>query len=201
MRGRLASSYLFVGPEGIGKRTFALKLAKTLLCQSYAQREDVAEGVAESKEVSQEFSNLNVSLEPCGRCESCRLALAGNHPDLFEISRPTGKQSLPIELFIGDRAHRNQAGMCHQIAMRPMLGQRRVAIIDDADYLRQESAYCLLKTLEVPPPISLMVDPTVLMLVVLANISCNPLSMLLFVGSNPSTPATLKVSPTLPVDT
>jgi DNA polymerase-3 subunit delta' len=157
MRGRLASSYLFVGPEGIGKRTFALKLAEALLCQSYAQREAVAEGVAESKEVSQEFSNQKVSLEPCGRCESCRLALAGNHPDLFEISRPTGKQSLPIELFIGDRAHRNQAGMCHQIAMRPMLGQRRVAIIDDADYLRQESANCLLKTLEEPPPGTLLI--------------------------------------------
>ena len=33
-----------------------------------------------------------------------------------------------------------------------MLGHRRVAIIDDADYLRQESANCLLKTLEEPPP-------------------------------------------------
>ena len=37
--------------------------------------------------------------------------LTGNHPDLYELSRPAGKQSLPIELFIGDRAHRNQAGL------------------------------------------------------------------------------------------
>ena len=33
-----------------------------------------------------------------------------------------------------------------------MLGRRRVAIIDDADWLQTESANCLLKTLEEPPP-------------------------------------------------
>ena len=31
--GRLASSFLFVGPRGVGKRSFALKLAQALLCQ------------------------------------------------------------------------------------------------------------------------------------------------------------------------
>ena len=29
---RLASTFLFLGPAGIGKRTFAIKLAETLLC-------------------------------------------------------------------------------------------------------------------------------------------------------------------------
>ena len=93
----------------------------------------------------------DMPLAPCDDCESCRLMAAGNHPDLDQIARPANKQSLPIELFIGDRAHRNQTGLCHQISLRPMLGHRRVAIIDDADYLRQESANCLLKTLEEPP--------------------------------------------------
>ena len=140
-RGRLASSYLFVGPEGIGKRTFALRLAESLLCQSHAERQ-----------THHEKDGQRRPMQPCGQCESCRLMASGNHPDLDELSLPEGKQSLPIKLFIGDRAHRNQAGLCYRIAMRPMLGHRRVAIIDDADYLQQESANCLLKTLEEPPP-------------------------------------------------
>ncbi len=32
-RGRIAGSYLFVGPPGVGKGTFALALAKSLTCQ------------------------------------------------------------------------------------------------------------------------------------------------------------------------
>ena len=135
--GRLASCYLFVGPEGIGKRSFALKLAEALLCQSPGATQ----------------------LEPCGTCPSCRTIHSGdgpanveNHPDVDYVCRPEGKQSLPIDLFIGDREHRHKEGLCHNIALRPVLGRRRVAIIDDADDLRQESANCLLKTLEEPPP-------------------------------------------------
>jgi DNA polymerase-3 subunit delta' len=30
--GRLANTFLFVGPSGIGKRKFALRLAQALLC-------------------------------------------------------------------------------------------------------------------------------------------------------------------------
>ncbi len=128
--GRLASSYVFLGPPGVGKRTLAVKLAKALLCQMCAPTE----------------------LEACGNCDSCRQAEAGTHPDLSLVSLPAGKSKLPVDLFLGDRDHRNQEGLCHEISMRPMLGRRRVAVIDDADYLSIESSNCLLKTLEEPPP-------------------------------------------------
>lgn len=128
--GRLASSYLFLGPSGVGKRAFALKLAQALLCQT----RDPAE------------------LDPCGECEACHLATAGNHPDLDVVQLPEDKRWLPVELFLGNRDHRNQEGLCHNISLKPMLGRRRVAVIDDADYLTIESSNCLLKTLEEPPP-------------------------------------------------
>ena len=134
-RGRLASTYLFVGPAGIGKRRFALALAKAMLCQN---ADDVA-------------------LEPCGQCESCRLFDAGSHPDLDLVGLPKDKSTLPLDLFLGDKEHRNQDGMCHRIALRPFLGGRKVAIIDDADRFSPESANCLLKTLEEPPPRSLLI--------------------------------------------
>ena len=127
--GRLASSYLFLGPPGVGKRTLALKLARALLCHA-----------AEP-----------ASLEPCGNCESCRQADSRTHPDISLVGLPEGKRMMPVELFLGDRDHRNQQGLCHDIALRPMLGRRRVAVIDDADHLTTESSNCLLKTLEEPP--------------------------------------------------
>jgi DNA polymerase-3 subunit delta' len=127
--GRLATTYLFVGLEGIGKRTLAEKLAQALLCPA----RDLA------------------TLEPCGHCESCRLAVAGNHPDLHYV-KPRNSRYLKLDLFIGDRDHRNQEGLCHELVLRPMLGVRRVAIIDDADWFNAESANCLLKMLEEPPP-------------------------------------------------
>ena len=134
-RGRLASTYLFVGPDGVGKRRFALALAKALLCQRPG--DDL--------------------LEPCGNCDSCRLFAAGNHPDLDVVGLPKDKSTLPLDVFIGDKDHRNQDGLCHRISLRPFLGGRKIAIIDDADYFSAESANCLLKTLEEPPPRSLLI--------------------------------------------
>jgi DNA polymerase-3 subunit delta' len=131
----LASTYLFVGPSGIGKRRFAIELAHSLLC---TEKPDAA-------------------LEPCERCESCRLFTAGNHPDLEVVGLPDDKSTLPIALFIGDEQHRNQVGLCHNIALKPFFGGRKIAIVDDADHFSIPSANCLLKTLEEPPPSALLI--------------------------------------------
>jgi DNA polymerase-3 subunit delta' len=133
--GRLASTYLFVGPPGVGKRLFALELAHALLC-------------TESPESS---------MQPCGRCESCRMFATGNHPDLDVVGLPPDKSTLPIDLFIGDKDHRNQEGLCHRLGIRPFFGRRKVAIVDDADHFGIASANCLLKTLEEPPPSALLI--------------------------------------------
>jgi DNA polymerase-3 subunit delta' len=133
--GRLGSTYLFVGPEGVGKKTFALALAKALLCPHVV--------------VS--------TMLPCGQCESCKLASAGNHPDLLFVCKPEGKSALPVKLLIGEDDKRMREGLCHDIGLKPFLGGRRVAIIDDADDLQEEGANCLLKTLEEPPPQSVLI--------------------------------------------
>jgi DNA polymerase-3 subunit delta' len=133
--GRLASTYLFVGPPGVGKRRFALELAHSLLC-------------TESQEAA---------LAPCGRCESCRLFAAGNHPDLDVVGLRPDKSELAISQFIGYDEYLNQEALCHRIALKPFFGGRRVAIVDDADHFNLYSANCLLKTLEEPPPQSLLI--------------------------------------------
>lgn len=134
-RNRLASTYLFVGPDGIGKRMFALKLAEALLCETNSE---------------------NV-LDPCGTCSSCQQVQAKTHPDLILVSKPSDKAIIPVEVFIGDQDHRRQKGLCHDIGLKPYRGGRKIAIIDDADFLNQEGANSLLKTLEEPPPMSLLI--------------------------------------------
>lgn len=74
--GRLAHAFLFVGPEGVGKRTFALKLAQALLCEQ----------------------NPEEMLDPCGACPGCAQVDAGTHPDLIVEGRPDDKQELPIKV-------------------------------------------------------------------------------------------------------
>jgi DNA polymerase-3 subunit delta' len=134
-RGRLASTFLFVGPSGIGKRLFALKLAQALLCERHREEE----------------------LDPCGQCPACVQVAAGSHPDVDYVAKPADKSFIPLELLIGDKEHRMREGLCYNISLKPYSGRRKVAILDDADYLNKEGANCLLKTLEEPPPRSLLI--------------------------------------------
>ena len=134
-RGRMSGSFLFVGPAGIGKRTFALKLAQTLLCDT--RREE--------------------DLDPCGTCAACVQVAADSHPDLLTVAKPIDRAYIPLDLLIGDKDHRMREGLCHDIALKPYMGNRKVAIIDDADYLNAEGANSLLKTLEEPPPRSVLI--------------------------------------------
>ena len=133
--GRLGSTFLFVGPAGVGKRTFALRLAQSLLCEQAKVR----------------------PLDPCGTCAACTQVIAGTHPDLDIIAKPADKSFIPLQLLIGEKQHRLRDGLCACIAMRPAHGGRKFGIIDDADYLNQEGANCLLKTLEEPPASSILI--------------------------------------------
>ncbi len=135
LQDRLASTFLFLGPPGVGKRTTALHIAQCLLCESTAPNQLVA----------------------CQDCPGCQQVAARSHPDLILITKPDDKNFIPVETFIGDRQHRMREGLCHDISLKPFRGGRKVAIIDDADYLNQEGANCLLKTLEEPPHKSVII--------------------------------------------
>jgi DNA polymerase-3 subunit delta' len=133
-KGRLAHTFLFIGPSGIGKRMFAKAVAQSLLCERHT----------------------DTDLDACGECSGCKQVAAASHPDFFQVGLPKDKRELPIALFAGDEERRGKEGLCHDLSLKPMAGRRKIAIIDDADCFNLESANCLLKTLEEPPPKSLL---------------------------------------------
>ncbi|MBL8851507.1 MAG: DNA polymerase III subunit delta' [Planctomycetaceae bacterium] len=129
-RGRIAHAFLFLGPEAIGKRLVAQRVAQSLFCQRVPDEE----------------------LDACGACSACRQVRAGTHPDLLTVACPEGKRELPIKLILGEEESRGREGLLHDLSLHPMSATRRIAIIDDADKMNEESANALLKTLEEPPP-------------------------------------------------
>ena len=70
--GRLHHAYLFVGPEGVGKRTVALALAKAIHC----------------RETKNDF---------CDRCPDCARVQAGNHPDVRLVQTLEDKKEISIK--------------------------------------------------------------------------------------------------------
>jgi DNA polymerase-3 subunit delta' len=128
LRRRLAHAYLFSGPSGVGKRLFAQELAKALLCE--------------------EPGKPAGALEACDHCAACALVDADTHPDFFSIQRPEDKNELPIALV---------QEICEGFSLKSARGHGKVAILDDADDLNEESANCFLKTLEEPPPRSVLI--------------------------------------------
>ena len=128
-QGRFGGSMLFVGSPGSGKRTVAKLIAKTLLCENVPARD----------------------MAPCGVCNSCIQVEADTHVDVIRVSKPADKSTIPLEKLIGKVDARMQEGFCHDIQLKPLIGQRKIAILEDADFLNEEGANCLLKTLEEPP--------------------------------------------------
>jgi DNA polymerase-3 subunit delta' len=79
--------------------------------------------------------------EACDHCRSCQLMAKGIHPDLILIE-PTG-ETIKIEQI---------RELQQSIAFKPYEARWRVILIDRAEQLTREAANALLKTLEEPPP-------------------------------------------------
>ena len=88
------------------------------------------------------------AFDPCQACPTCLQVMAGTHPDLLEVSKPEDKHELPIQVI---------RDLCIDMGLKPASGRRKVAIINDADDLNNEAANAFLKTLEEPPPGSVLI--------------------------------------------
>ena len=73
-RGAVRHAYLFTGPEGVGRRTLALRFAQALVCEH-----PLAAG------------------EACGQCRACRQVAQQTYPDLHVVQRAEDATVIKVE--------------------------------------------------------------------------------------------------------
>ena len=120
--GGFSHAYILEGPEGSGKHTLALEIARALAC---ARRTDA-----------------NAPL-PCGQCPACRKIAAGNCPDVLFVSRPAGKATTGVDTVRALRA---------SVDVAPNELDVKIYIVEDAHTMTVQAQNALLLTLEEPPP-------------------------------------------------
>ena len=130
--GRPHHAWLLVGQQGLGKASFTREAATWLLAG--APRGD------------------GFAVPPEG--DAARLMAAGSHLDYRLIERTEAKTGkLRSEIVIGQIVRRTDSEgqpLREFLSGTPMLGARRVVVIDAADDMNRNTANALLKSLEEP---------------------------------------------------
>jgi DNA polymerase III subunit delta' len=122
-RERLPHALLLHAAPGLGGELLAAWIAAFVLCDTRPEA-------------------------PCGRCATCKLLAAGNHPDLQWVAREEDAKQLQID---------QVRALCDVFALKSYRGGHKVAVIATADLMNANAANALLKTLEEPPPRSLLI--------------------------------------------
>jgi DNA polymerase-3 subunit delta' len=148
--GRVPGSLLFTGEQGIGKKLFALELAKAMNCRH------------------------RKGVEACNECSSCKRISRSTFPPFS--SDDDNRERLiwsehtdlamvrPFKQIIRVKPMRE---LEREANFRPFEGAARVFVVEDADTMNDQAANALLKTLEEPPPTSHLIlttaNPTALL--------------------------------------
>ena len=127
-------AYLFYGAEGLGKFKTSLVLAQALLCKD-------REG------------------DSCGVCSACTRVARENHPDVIVV-RPESRKG-PKEWIVDPELGTIRIEQIREfqrwISVRSFEGGWKVGVFEGADKMNTQASNALLKTLEEPPPASLLI--------------------------------------------
>jgi len=115
--------YLFSGQRGCGKTTTARVFAAAINC---LQLNDFRQ-------------NPKKQLLPCNICASCSAMLTGKHPDFIEMDAAshTGVE--------------NVRNIADAASLLPVMGRKKIYLIDEAHMLSKSAFNAFLKILEEPP--------------------------------------------------
>lgn len=131
--GRVPNALLFTGRDAIGKRRFAIELARAFLC------------------------NETSDSEGCGKCPACTRAATFHEPDRErkdEFERVNFSEHGDVGMIVPYRRSILVAAIRdleREAFFRPFEARARFFIIDDADRMNDSASNALLKTLEEPP--------------------------------------------------
>ena len=128
-RGRLGHAYLFTGQQLDGLEALARTLAKTLNCQHPVKTN-------------------GIPTDCCDECRNCRKISDDAHADVH-WARPESK----TRVITIDQTR----DLTQQIQLKPTEAGYKIAIISGADRLNPQAANAFLKTLEEPPPKSILI--------------------------------------------
>jgi len=126
LRGGMPHALLLAGAPGVGKGTLADDIAAALLCLE-----------------------PDPALRPDRACRACRAVEHGNHPDLHRLG-PTGAGAV-IPIGGPGREERGVRDLVRELALLPVEGGARVAVVSAADRMTDDAQAAFLKTLEEPP--------------------------------------------------
>ena len=135
-RGRLAHGYLFTGHQLDPLEGLARTLAKTLNCLQPIKRNGVA-------------------VDCCDRCLSCQKIEHSNHADVFWVRPESKLRQIRIRQIVR-REDSPPRVLLDAVNLKPTESQYKVGIIVGADRMNEEAANAFLKTLEEPPPQSVL---------------------------------------------
>lgn len=124
---------LFLGPDGVGKKTAARYFAMALNCLNPPPADNHSE--------KRNFDHGNIHEFCCGECRPCRLLAEDKHPDFLHLA--------PEGAFIKvDQIRR----LIEALSLKPVEARTRVVLIENVQYMNPAAANALLKTLEEPFP-------------------------------------------------
>jgi len=135
-RGRLAHAYLFTGHQLDQLEGAARTLAKTLNCLHPLKRGGGA-------------------VDCCDRCLSCQKIEHGNHADVFWVRPESKSRQIRISQIVR-REDSPPRVLLDAVNLKPTESQYKVGIIVAADRMNDAAANAFLKTLEEPPPRSVL---------------------------------------------